>query len=184
MQVLFGFILSHLNLKTTWPVSWDSGKFVASFPKSSSKPDECSPPNSFFQLHGILHLSFLVSSWQVPSRKPTPQSLLLGIHGPQRHSSQSEPFFLTLSAQKNRQSFQTHKNDAFSFLIIYSEPLKAACLSSPKIGWRALLGLQVSTSSNDCMAGLFGEPFGVAFLLGLRANEPKGTQLASCLWQN
>lgn len=58
-----------------------------------------SPPNSFFQLQGTRHRMRCVWAPQVPSRKPTPQSLLLGVQGPQIHSAHSLPGppFFTLS---------------------------------------------------------------------------------------
>lgn len=69
-------------------------------------PVPTSPPNSFFQLQGTLQWMRWVWAPQVPSRKPTPQSLLLGVQGPQVHSEHSLPRlpFLTLSTRRQEQS--------------------------------------------------------------------------------
>ena len=68
-------------------------------PLPCSLPAPTSPPNSFFQLQGTLHRRRWVWPPQVPSRKPAPQSLLLGAQGPHVHSEHSLPGppFFTLS---------------------------------------------------------------------------------------
>ena len=74
------------------------------FPALRLRP--ASPPNSFFQLQGTLHRTRWVWAPQVPSRKPTPQSLLLGVQGPQVHSAHSFPGppFFTLSKTHGERS--------------------------------------------------------------------------------
>lgn len=64
-----------------------------------------SAPNSFFQLQGTRHRMRCVWAPQVPSRNPTPQSLLLGVQGPQVHSAHSlpgPPFFILSATPGNR----------------------------------------------------------------------------------
>lgn len=75
----------------------------APFPALRLRPT--SPPNSFFQLHGTRHRMRCVWAPQAPSRKPAPQSLLLGVQGPQVHSAHSlpgPPFFTLSKMHGNR----------------------------------------------------------------------------------
>lgn len=71
-----------------------------------TRPPPPSPPNSFFQLQGTRQRMRCVCAPQVPSRKPAPQSLLLGMQGPQVHSAHSLPAltFLPLSAGRGQSS--------------------------------------------------------------------------------
>lgn len=94
-----------------------------------------SPPNSFFQLQGTRHRMRCVWAPQVPSRKPTPQSLLLGVQGPQIHSAHSLPGppFFTLSTTHGEQSSGPRPGETHSETPSWSPGLgtEAAGLTCP-----------------------------------------------------